>query len=100
VRTITKTSDGWRLLKDSGVPAVPAGNATAAVQRLLPALEAAGVFVVPVGTLEQWDRAIGKRGLAFVDAALSGNLHQQDQPLRDFVRRVDKHLTDRPEASG
>jgi hypothetical protein len=90
IREITKTTDGWRLLKTSGgVSAVPSGQAAAAVARLLPALEAVGLFVVPVGTLEQWERSIGKHGLAFVDAALQTDVHKRNLALREFMTRLD-----------
>jgi hypothetical protein len=98
IREITKTTDGWRLLKESGgVSAVPAGDATGAMERLLPALEEIGVFIVPVGTLEQWDRSIGKHGLAFVDTAFERAVHKNNAPLREFVKRIDTALTGGPD---
>jgi len=90
IREITKTTDGWKLLKtNGGVQAVPPGQPAAAAERLIAELAAIGLFVVPVGTLEQWERAIGKRGLSFVDVALEARAHEQNQALRAFVTDVE-----------
>jgi hypothetical protein len=99
VREITKTTDGWRLLRETGGwAALPGGETAAAGARLSTNLQAIGLFVVPVGMLERWDPTIGKHGLAFVDAAFSSGVHEQNAALREFVARVDTFLANSSQA--
>jgi hypothetical protein len=87
IREITTSSDGWRRLKDSGVAAIPHGDATAAAHRLLSGLEAIGAFLVPNGQLEGWSPEIGRHGPPFVAQALANRAYE-GQDIRDFVARV------------
>ena len=51
VRSATEPSTGWANAKVSGRAAVPAGEATTALSRLLVALAETGVYVVPYGAV-------------------------------------------------
>jgi hypothetical protein len=93
IRDITRSSDGWRLIRETGgVSAIPRGDATQAAERLLDALASLGLFVVPVGALERWVPAVGGRGSAFVYAALEAHAHETTATLQQFVMRVTQHL--------
>jgi ABC-type cobalamin/Fe3+-siderophores transport system ATPase subunit len=84
IREITRSRDGWRRVREAGVSALPHGDATAAANRLLDGLAAIGAFVVAVGSLEGWAPEIGGHGPAFVDQALSVQVHKRSE-LRTFV---------------
>jgi energy-coupling factor transporter ATP-binding protein EcfA2 len=91
IKKLTKTSDGWRQVREAG-GALPRGQAASAGATLLSNLEKIGLFVVPVGALEQWDRSIGNRGTTFVEAAFGAGLHEQSKDLREFMGRLDLYL--------
>jgi ABC-type cobalamin/Fe3+-siderophores transport system ATPase subunit len=74
----------WDQVKNQGTVAVPAGPPNAASNRLLSALEAIGVHVVPVGEMEGFDRSQSLHGAAWVSNAIESGVHQS-QALREFV---------------
>jgi ABC-type transporter Mla maintaining outer membrane lipid asymmetry ATPase subunit MlaF len=84
IREITRSRDGWRRVREAGLSALPHGDATAAAQRLLHGLATTGAFIVQVGSLEGWAPEIGGHGVAFVDQALSAEVHRRPE-LRSFV---------------
>ncbi len=61
---------GWALAKKQGKPAVPPGDATVAFEKLDVALRAIGLFVVPVGELEGFDRNVPGHGPDWVNGVL------------------------------
>jgi hypothetical protein len=63
IRAITRVEDGWDAVKESGVQAIPRGQASETCERLIQQLRGAGVFVVDVGELEGWVREVGRKGL-------------------------------------
>ena len=86
VRELTKAEDGWSRVKQfGGSAAIPPGQASQAVTRLLDLLDAAGVFLVRPGELEDWDRQIPGHGPGWVAAALDAGVHSRPGPHADFV---------------
>jgi hypothetical protein len=93
IRELTKSTDGWRALKTSGLAGVPRGAAATAARRLLPRLRDLGLFIVEIGELESWAPEIGRHGASFVTAALEAKVHETAAPLRKFVFEVAEGVT-------
>ena len=66
IRTISK----WTALKESGVPAIPRGDATAAFGRMNKTLMDHGIYVVPVGELECFIKEVGGHGPEWTNKVL------------------------------
>jgi hypothetical protein len=79
---------GWRAAKRVGRAAVPHGEGTAAVDRLLAALHATGVFVVPSGAVESFVPAVGREGPRWVVEVVEGGHVGKARDARDFVLGV------------
>jgi hypothetical protein len=93
IRTITKTESGWSALKATGVAGLPQGDASVRGARLVEALKATGIFVVPVGELERWHPELGGHGPSWVVDVLVGGLHDRaDTSSREFIESVATHL--------
>lgn len=93
IRQVTRSRDGWKRLRDTGLSALPHGDVTAAAQRLLGNLAEVGVFIVDVGALEGWAPEIGGHGPAFVDQALEAGVHRRTE-LRSFVAATAEFLSE------
>lgn len=74
----------WEQVKNQGRAAVPQGEPYLSCQRLLAALAAARVHVVPVGELEGFDRSQALHGAAWVSNAIESGIHRS-QAVRDFI---------------
>ncbi|MBO3663858.1 ATP-dependent nuclease [Microbacterium stercoris] len=72
----------WERVKNQGLVAVPPGEPNAAAQRLLAALAAVGVYVVPVGEMEGFDRSQSLHGAAWVSTAIEGGIHKSEHVAR------------------
>lgn len=66
IRTISK----WDEIKQNGVPAIPAGNASASYRRLNAVLQQNGIYIVPVGQLEGFVKEIGLHGPEWVNTVI------------------------------
>jgi hypothetical protein len=88
IRAATKVSDGWTLLKNGGVAALPQGAESQSGANLLTALERVGLFVVPVGEVERWHREVAHRSSAWLNDVVSEELYATQGPHRDFVGRI------------
>jgi len=67
IKSSVKISSKWDNLKASGVASLPAGDATAAFNRLDRILRDNGVYLVPVGELECFIKEIGGHGPEWVN---------------------------------
>ena len=74
----------WDAVKAGGVSSVPAGDATLACNRLLDALAAIGILVVPVGEMEGFYRASGEHGSSWVSEAPAADAHAS-QTVTEFL---------------
>jgi hypothetical protein len=90
IQAILRRSSPWSVAKSVGVSFLPSGQPSQACKRLLDALEASGVFVVPVGELEKFARSVGGHGPAWVAEVLKENLTNSPElnEAREFVRKV------------
>jgi hypothetical protein len=89
ISAVCKGAGGWRAAKLAGTGAVPSGDPSAACARLLPALEALGIFVVPVGELERWEPDVPGHGPSWLGEALLQERHKAvESACGRFVRRL------------
>ena len=70
IRTAVKTTSKWETIKEMGIQAIPAGDATSAFNRLNQTLIENGFFLVPVGELECFIKDVGGHGPAWVNSVL------------------------------
>ena len=70
IRTAISTISKWDALKASGIPAIPAGDATVAFRRMEQILRENGIYVVPVGELEGFVKEVGGHGPDWVNQVL------------------------------
>ena len=70
IKDAVKVESKWTEIKKSGIAAIPAGDATSAFQRINQALQANGLFVVPVGELECFIKEVGGHGPDWVNSVL------------------------------
>lgn len=82
----------WQRLKNLGLAGVTAGQSVGAGQELLAELRAIGVHVVPVGEIEDFDRAIASHGASWVSTALEKNVHTS-APVLELVHEILKSPT-------
>ena len=85
-----KQGKSWAEVKKYGARGIPKGNAQIHFNALIDKLEEIGIFLVPVGEIENFFPEIGSHGPKFVTSLLSG-VSLGDQrlgELRAFVERV------------
>jgi hypothetical protein len=88
IRAATKVADGWSVLKESGLAAVPRGDPSTAASDLLARLREIGLFLVPVGEIEAWHREVSRESSAWLADVLEERLHERAGPHREFVADV------------
>ena len=71
IRAQLKVTNKWTVVKESGISAIPVGDATRAFSTLNAELQKIGIFVVPCGELEKFIREVGGHGPSWVNDALS-----------------------------
>ncbi|WP_433165877.1 ATP-dependent nuclease [Kribbella sp. CA-247076] len=108
VRRELEPETGWRAAKRSGKAAVPPGDATVALGRLLDQLKGLGIFVVPYGEVESFVKAVGGKGPRWVVEVVAGGHLETAAEAQAFVRellgsmpaiRVSKPPSGEPEAA-
>ncbi|MFF5345057.1 ATP-dependent endonuclease [Streptomyces althioticus] len=88
-----KHVSGWEQIKTGGIAAVPQGEPSASMQRVLSFLSECGIFVVPVGVLERWHPEIGNKR-TWVPEVLGRRLHEvKNLHLDEFLGSVQRHLS-------
>ena len=70
IQEVIKISSKWATVKKQGQNGLPSGDASAAFQRLNSVLKSHGIFIVPVGELECFIRAVGGPGPEWVNKVL------------------------------
>lgn len=87
-----KQGKAWNLVKKFGERGIPNGQAQGDYSKLKESLEDIGIYLIPVGEIENFSPEIGSHGPKFVTKLLSdvslgaANLAE----LRDFVSKVHK----------
>jgi energy-coupling factor transporter ATP-binding protein EcfA2 len=92
IREALKQGTAWSEVKRFGVRAIPKGDAQGDFYALRDKLEEIGIFLVPVGEIEDFCPQIGLHGPKFVTKLLSTVPLSDDSlaELRAFVERVHK----------
>lgn len=86
-----KQGSAWSVIKKYGVSAFPSGQAQVVLKDIIAALEQIGIYLVPVGELENFCREFGnKHGPRFVNRLLTEMTLDDERlaGLRAFVERV------------
>ena len=66
LRKIIRKTSPWEVIKSGGRSSIPAGDATQRYDILNTKLENIGIFVVPVGELECFDKTVGGHGTRWI----------------------------------
>ncbi|MGP8270382.1 MAG: ATP-dependent nuclease [Terracidiphilus sp.] len=90
IRSVLQRSSAWSVAKSIGFQFIPSGQASEAAGRLKNALEEIGIFIVPVGELEQFVKTAGAHGPSWVTEALRKDLRNDPElsAARQFVAKV------------
>ena len=92
IQDAMKTGQPWAILKQTGIAGLPAGDASKEFDNLIDMLEAIGIYIVPVGEIERFNRKIPGHGPKFVTKVLTE--HSLDEKefseLKIFVEKVHK----------
>jgi hypothetical protein len=90
IKAILGRASPWDTAKSIGERFIPPENPTQSYERLSETLEAIGLFIVPDGELESWDRSVGGHGPAWVNAVLQKDLsHAMElEGARAFVKKL------------
>lgn len=70
IEEATRTISKWAALKESGILAIPRGDATVAFFRMNQVLKEHGIYVVPVGELECFIKEVGGHGPEWANKVL------------------------------
>lgn len=95
IKKSIKQASAWEHAKSVGKGFVPSGEASEAFDKLQARLVKAGLFVVEVGELEGFDKAIGGHGPKWVNDVLEKRDLKTDKELenaRNFIELVKKHI--------
>ena len=87
-----KQTSPWAIVKKTGKLGLPRGEAQNTFKKLQSKLEGVGIYLVPVGEIENFCLSIGGHGPAFVTKLLS-EVDMSDSSLRElheFVEHVHK----------
>ncbi|MGY0491462.1 ATP-dependent nuclease [Streptomyces sp. WG-D5] len=83
---------GWEQVKIGGISAVPQGDPSASMKRVIDSLQKDGIFVVPVGVLERWHPEVGNKK-TWASEVLGQKLHEvENHQLSEFLRAAQKYL--------
>lgn len=90
ITRLGRQTSPWEEVKRNGLPGPLAGDAAVRTKSLLEKLSTVGLFVLPVGELENFVKTVGGHGPRWVEGALAKNLPGDPELAcaRDFVRRL------------
>lgn len=96
IQTIRRTLEpetGWRAAKQGGRSAVPSGDASVALDRLLGNLQSIGLFVVPHGEVESFVKTVPNHGPRWVVEVIRGDHIKGAAEAHKFVNAIMASLT-------
>ena len=70
ISELVKTTSKWDALKKFGIAGAPSGDGTAALGRILSNLKGLGIYLVPVGELENFVKDVGDHGPVWAEKVL------------------------------
>lgn len=88
IRDVISTTSKWTPIKNGGVSALPAGDATQAFGNIDSKLRQQGMYIVPVGELECFIKEIGGHGPDWVNKVLETYPNLEDATyttIREFI---------------
>ncbi|MGC0809264.1 ATP-dependent nuclease [Pantoea agglomerans] len=90
ITSTLKQGQSWSMLKLTGKAGLPPGDAYNEYCNLIEKLEDVGIYIVPVGEVEMFNKKITGHGPKFVSSVLTDHsLESEDfDELRKFVERV------------
>lgn len=90
ITSTLKQGQSWSMLKLTGKAGLPSGDAYNEYSNLIEKLEEIGIYIVPVGEIEMFNKKIPGHGPKFVSSVLTDHsLASEDfDELRKFVERV------------
>lgn len=85
-----KQNSPWNMVKKFGSDAIPSGNSQNDYDTLKESLQKIGIYLVPVGEIENFCRSLGSHGPKFVNKVLTEVPFADPKldKLREFVRLV------------
>lgn len=88
VRDALKVETGWDRVKNTGLVGVPNGEPHVAAKRLLDQLAALGIFLIPVGEMEDFVPTVANHGSTWVSEVLESRRHESAGDAQNFLREV------------
>ena len=91
ISELGKTTSKWDTLKKFGTAGAPPGDGSAALGRIMSNLKELGIYLVPVGELENFVKDIGDHGPAWVEKVLESYPDFSAEVfagIRDFMSEV------------
>lgn len=88
IRDLISTTSKWTPIKNGGVSALPAGDATRAFGNIDSKLRQQGIYIVPVGELECFIKEVGGHGPDWVNKVLEAHPNLEDTvytTIREFI---------------
>ncbi len=90
IEAAMKASSPWVVAKAAGRSSIPPGQATTAFNELLSEAKKIGLWIVPIGELECFDKTVGLHGPAWVSGVLQKDLLKAPEleDARGFVAEL------------
>jgi ABC-type ATPase involved in cell division len=90
LKDILKSSSPWSFAKANGLQFVPKGNAYNACLEVMDYLGEIGVFPLPIGELESFDKSIGGNKSKWIEEVLQKDLRTDSQlkEAREFISHI------------
>lgn len=75
-----KATNPWTKPKELGIMAFPPGNAVKDIVSIISYLKSIGIYVIPIGELESFDRSVSGHGPSWVNMVLTKTLDEDTFP--------------------
>lgn len=89
LRKIIKKTSPWETIKSGGKAVIPSGNASSKFNSLNEKLERIGIFIVPVGEVECFDKTVGGHGNKWLTSVLQKEItNEYLNEAKTFVKNI------------
>lgn len=92
IRNVISTTSKWTPIKNGGISALPAGDATQSFNNIDLKLKQKGIYIVPVGELECFIKEVSGHGPNWVNKVLETHPDLEDpaySTIREFISSID-----------
>lgn len=88
IRIAMRATSAWSNAKAMGKAAIPAGQPTQRLENIMNALNGVGLWLVPTGEIESFDKTVGGHGVGWLVNVLQKEIGTatEFEPARAFVR--------------